>query len=171
MADPRGPPTVRRMREPIQSELPDPGLSPLDLARDVLARIERGNEYARRRKRVFRKSSTMVKSLGLGMSAASTVILGLQNLNFWTGIGFALVALLTVVNTLEPFFAWRSRWVLMEETQSRFYTLRDSLSFYLASTPAEQLDRARITEAFDEYQRIWGALGERWLEFRRVPGQ
>ncbi|MFC0433817.1 SLATT domain-containing protein [Kutzneria buriramensis] len=159
------------MREPIQSELPDPGLSPLDLAKDVLARIERGNEYARRRKRVFRQSSTVVKSLGLGMSAVSTVILGLQNLNFWTGIGFVLVALLTVVNTLEPFFAWRSRWVLMEETQSRFHTLRDSLSFYLASTPVDQLDQARITEAFAEYQRIWGTLGERWLEFRRVPGQ
>lgn len=159
------------MREPIQSELPDPGLPPLDLARDVLARIERGNEYARRRKRVFRQSSTVVKSLGLGMSAVSTIILGLQNLNFWTGIGFVLVALLTVVNTLEPFFAWRSRWVLMEETQSRFYTLRDNLSFYLASTPVDQLDPARITAAFDEYQRIWGTLGERWLEYRRVPGQ
>jgi hypothetical protein len=98
------------------------------------------------------------------------VILGFQNLNFWTGAGFVLVALLTVVNTLEPFFAWRSRWVLMEETQYRFYRLRDEMSFYLAATPADQLDPGRVGEMFGEYQRIWDGLGTRWLEVRRVPG-
>jgi hypothetical protein len=158
------------MREPIQSELPDPGLAPVDLVKDVLSRIELGNAYARKRKRWCRGWSTTVKWVGLVMSAASTVILGLQNLNFWTSIGFALVALLTVVNTLEPFFAWRSRWVLMEESQSRFYALRDELSYYLAATPVDELDRAEIKKKFDEYQRIYVALGERWLEFRRVPG-
>ena len=137
----------------------------------MLARIERGNAYARQRKWRVRRSSIAVKAVGLAMSAASTIILGLQNLNFWAGVGFVLVALLTVVNTLEPFFAWRSRWVLMEETQTRFYSLRDELSFYLAATPVDQLDPARIRAAFDDYQRIWGTLGERWLEYRRVPGQ
>ena len=149
------------MRIPIQSELPDPGLAPADLAKDVLSRIDRGNDYARSRKRWFRRCSTAAKALALAMSGASTVILGFQNLNFWTGAGFVLVALLTVVNTLEPFFAWRSRWVLLEETLYRFYRVRDELSFYLAATPADQLDRARIGEMFDEYQRIWDALGAR----------
>ena len=162
---------MRRMRQPTQSALPDPGLDPVDLAKDVLSRIERGNEYARSRKRLFRRSSTAVKALALAMSGASTVILGFQNLNFWTGAGFVLVALLTVVNTLEPFFAWRSRWVLMEETQYRFYRLRDELSYYLAATPTDQVDPARIGEMFAEYQRVWDALGSRWLEVRRVPGQ
>jgi hypothetical protein len=55
------------------------------------------------------------------LSGASTIILGLQNLDFWTELGFSLVAIATRVNALEPFFAWRSRWVLMEETQYRFY--------------------------------------------------
>jgi hypothetical protein len=33
----------------------------------------------------------------------STIILGLQKLNLWTGVAFSLVAVVTVVNTLEPF--------------------------------------------------------------------
>ncbi|QUQ66042.1 SLATT domain-containing protein [Kutzneria sp. CA-103260] len=158
------------MRAREWPEPPDPGLGPADLIKDLLLRIEVGNEYARRRKERFRRSSVAVKSVGLAMSAASTVILGLQNLNFWASVGFVLVALLTVMNTLEPFFAWRSRWVLMEEAQYRFYRLHDDLRFYLAANPIDQLDRERVDAAFEEYQRIWGTLGERWLESRRVPG-
>ena len=44
----------------------------------------------------------------------------LQDLDFWSGLGFSLVALVTVINAVEPFFNWRSRWVLMEEAQYRF---------------------------------------------------
>jgi hypothetical protein len=53
----------------------------------------------------------------------------LQDLDFWTGLGFALIALATAENTFEPFFAWRSRWVLMEEAQYEFYRLRDDATF------------------------------------------
>jgi hypothetical protein len=48
------------------------------------------------------------------LSGASTIILGVQNLDFRAGLGFALVALTTVVAAVEPFFNWRSRRLLME---------------------------------------------------------
>lgn len=102
------------------------------------------------------------------LSVASTIILGLQKLNLWTGIAFSLVAVVTVVNTLEPFFAWRSLWILMENTQHRFYRLRDELTYYVAATPPDQLDEAKIRGMFDEYQRIWDQLENRWMEFRRA---
>jgi len=150
--------------EPIQSDVPRPGLAPLDLAYDLL---ERGNLYARTRKNRFRVRSSALKIISLVMSATATIILGLQNLSFWPGLAFSLVALVTAVNTLEPFFAWRSRWVLMEETQSRFYRLRDNLTHYVAANQPDELDEAVITSMFDEYQKIWDQLGERWLQYRR----
>jgi hypothetical protein len=159
---------LRLVKPPIQSAVPDPGLSSLELAQDVLARIERANEYARSRKHRFRRRSSAVRVGVLAMSATSTIILGWQTLNVWTGLAFSLVALTTVVSALEPFFAWRSRWVLMEETQSRFYLLRDDLSFYIASHKADELDANHIEKAFHEYQTIWDRLGEQWLEYRRA---
>lgn len=102
------------------------------------------------------------------MSVTSTIILGLQPLNLWTGLAFSLVALTTVVNTVEPFFAWRSRWVLMEETQYRFYRLRDELTFYLASRPEDQVEVTMVAEIFRQYQEIWDQLGSRWIEYRRT---
>jgi hypothetical protein len=75
--------------------------------------------------------------------------------------------MITVINTLEPFFAWRSRWVLMEETQYRFYRLRDELTFYLASRAPEEIEAGKVAEMFREYQAIWDQLGTRWLEYRQ----
>jgi len=156
------------VKPPIQSAVPDPGLSPLELARDVLSRIEQANKYARTRKHRFRWRSSAVRTGALTMSATATIILGWQNLNPWTGLAFSLIALTTVVNALEPFFAWRSRWVLMEETQYRFYRLRDELTFYLASHRDDEVEASVVTEMFQQYQEIWDQLGGRWLEYRRT---
>lgn len=144
-------------------------MTPLELTRYLLARIDEAHAYARARRSRFRRSSSVLRIGSLALSAASTIILGLQDLDFWTGLGFAFVTVATVVNTLEPFFAWRSRWVLMEETQYRFNRLRDDVYFYLAATPPEELDLAKIRELFDQYQEIWDHLGNRWLESRK-PG-
>jgi hypothetical protein len=154
--------------EPTQSDIPKTGLTAVELAQDVLARIEEANRYARERKRRFRRRSATVKVGALVLSATSTIILGWQDLDFWTGLAFSLVALMTVVNAFEPFFAWRSRWVLMEETQYRFYRLHDDLSYYVAGRQPEELDLDTITRFFDDYQRIWDQQGDRWLEYRRT---
>ena len=150
--------------------MPQPGLTPLELAQDLVARIERGNDYARSRKNRFRSNSSAVKMLSLILTVASTIILGLQNLNVWTGTAFALVAVVTAVNTLEPFYAWRSRWVLMEEMQQKFYRLRDELTYYIAANQPDQLDESKVRAMFDEYQEIWDQLSSRWMEYRRTPG-
>jgi hypothetical protein len=108
--------------------------------------------------------------VSLILTVSSTIILGLQKLNIWTGIAFALVAVVTAVNTLEPFFAWRSRWVLMEEAQYKFYRLRDEHTYYIAAKQSDQLDEPTIRGMFDEYQKIWDQLSNRWMEYRRTPG-
>jgi len=71
--------TLRRMRRrsmPIQPAAPAPGLSPLELAQDLLSRIERGNDYARMKKSRFRRSSTVLHLISLTLLVASTIILG-----------------------------------------------------------------------------------------------
>jgi hypothetical protein len=150
--------------------MPRSGLTPSELAQDILARIEQGNAYARSRKNRFRSSSSVVRMVSLVLTVTSTIILGLQNLNVWTAIAFSLVAAVTAVNTLEPFFAWRSRWVLMEEAQHKFYRLRDEITYYIAANQPDQLDESKIRSMFDEYQQIWDQLSSRWMEYRRTPG-
>ena len=85
------------LREPLT-----PGLTPQELAELLAARIEEGIGYARRKRRSFRAASSWTKSVSLALSAASTIILGLQDLSFWAGLGFALGAAVTVVNAVEP---------------------------------------------------------------------
>jgi hypothetical protein len=147
------------------TDLPS-GLKPLELAHHLSTQISRGHEYAHSRKHRFRWKSVAVRLTTLVLSAASTIILGLQNLDPWTGTAFSLVAVVTVVSAMEPFFAWRSLWVLMEDASYRFHRLEDDLSYYVASTPAEEVDPERIREMFERYQEIWDSLSSRWLRFR-----
>ena len=147
------------------TDLPS-GLKPLELAHHLRDQIERGHTYARSRKHRFRWKSVTVRLTTLVLSAASTIILGLQNLDPWTGTAFSLVAVVTVVSALEPFFAWRSLWVLMEDASHRFHRLQDDLSYYIASHPAEEIDPARVGEMFEQYQEIWDSLSSRWLKYR-----
>ncbi|MFC9329746.1 DUF4231 domain-containing protein [Kitasatospora sp. NPDC057015] len=144
------------------------GLTPLETAGHLLERIRQGNAYARSRKKRFRLSSSALKVLTLSLSAASTIILGLQNLGFWAGLAFAFVALVTLLGAVESFFNWRSRWVLMEETQYRFQRLADDLEYLVASTPTAGLTYDRLQPIFDEYQSVWAHLSERWLQERRT---
>jgi hypothetical protein len=162
--------SMKTSNPPIQSAVPKPGLTPLELAQDILARIEQGNTYARSRKSQFRSSSSTVRMVSLMLTVTSTIILGLQELNVWTGIAFSLVAIITSVNTLESFFAWRTRWVLMEEVQSKLYKLRDELTYHIAANQPDQLEEPKLRAMFDEYQQIWDQLSNRWMESRRTPG-
>ncbi|WP_067521076.1 SLATT domain-containing protein [Alloactinosynnema sp. L-07] len=142
------------------------GLTPLELAGHVRSKIESAQRYAHGRKHRFRWKSVTVRLTTLVLSAASTIILGLQNLDPWTGTAFSLIAVVTVVAALEPFFAWRSLWVLMEEASYRFHRLLDELEYYVAANEPDTLDIQRVREMHDEYQRIWEKLSSNWLKNR-----
>lgn len=145
------------------------GLSPSEAAALLLDKIRQGNGYARGKKKRFSRSAAVTKVATLVLSAASTVILGLQNLNAWAGLALACVALVTLLGAIEPFFNWRSRWVLMEEAQYRFQRLADDLEYLVASTAADELTFDQLSEIFGRYQVIWDDLSRTWLEHRREP--
>ncbi len=145
------------------------GLTPAEAAGRLLDKIRQGNAYAHGKKWRFRRSSSVIKMLTLALSAASTVILGLQNLDVWAGFAFALVALGTLLGAIEPFFNWRSRWVLMEETQYRFQRLADELEHFLATTAVDDLTHDGLHPIHLQYQEVWTDLSRRWLEHRTGP--
>ncbi|MEV7546862.1 SLATT domain-containing protein [Streptomyces sp. NPDC089915] len=143
------------------------GLSPSETAALLLDKIRQGDDYARTRKRRFGRGAAATKVAALVLSAASTVVLGLQNLNPWTGLALACVALVTLLGAVEPFFNWRSRSVLMEEAQYRFRRLGDDLEYLVASTAADELTFDQLGEVFTRYQGVWDDLSRTWLEHRR----
>ncbi|MGW2377585.1 MULTISPECIES: SLATT domain-containing protein [Kitasatospora] len=143
---------------------PGVGLTPTQTAALLLDKIRRGHDYARGKKEQFRRRASVIKMLTLALSAASTILLGLHR---WTDLAFASVALVTALAAAEPFFNWRSRWVLMEEAQYRFRRLADDLEYLVASTPADDLARPGLDAVFDRYQAVWEDLSRSWLEQRR----
>lgn len=149
----------------------DQGLTPAQQAQLLLRWLDDAIAYSRRKRTGFRSASSVLKIATLALSAASTIILGIQNLDFWTGIGFALVALATVVSAVEPFFNWRSRWVLMEEQLHRFYRLQEDLAMEMARTRADDVPSDLVARYYTEYCAIWESSSRRWLEFRKSAEQ
>jgi hypothetical protein len=145
------------------------GLTPIQLAGLLKNWIDGAIAYSRRKRKGFQAASSLIKLGTVMLSAASTIILGIQDLDFWTGLGFALVALATVAGAIEPFFNWRSRWVLMEEQLHRFFRLREDLIMRVATTGEGELTHDDVRRLYDEYSEIWVSTSQRWLEYRRSP--
>lgn len=148
------------------------GLTPIEQAHQLLQWVETGNNYARERKNRFRRRSAAIRVTTLTLSAASTIILGLQDLDFWTGLGFSFIAIVTVTSALEPFFAWRFRWVLMEAAQYDFYRIGDELKYIVSSRnnlQQSELDElyGQYKELYGQYKKVWEDLSGQWLEHRR----
>jgi len=125
-------------------------------------------DWADSRKTRFRARASWAKITTLALTAASTVVLGIPAIPNRTAIALPMVALVTLISGLEPFFNWRSRWVLMEETQYRLNRIRDEMDYYLVTTSIEDLDRNRLHRFFTDQQDIWNDVSRRWIEFRKL---
>src|SRR5260370_37592615 len=99
------------------------GLSPYNTAQLLRSWTLSANGYSKTRKERFRLLSSGTKMLSLLMLGAATIILGLQNLSFWAGLGFSLVALTTAINAVEPFLNSRPTLPLPADAQPPLYPL------------------------------------------------
>jgi hypothetical protein len=140
-------------------------LSPDELLAWLQAKIGEALSYTRIRRRRFRRGSIAVRLLSLLLSGASTVILGLQNLTFWASLAFSLVAVTTVLSAVEPFFNWRSRWVLMEDMQARLHRLDHELTYLVANRHG----RPGARPARPVLRAAAGDLGGHLVRLARVP--
>ncbi|MBR7828700.1 SLATT domain-containing protein [Actinospica sp. MGRD01-02] len=120
------------------------------------------------RKARFRARASWAKILTLALTAASTVVLGFTWLPARASVALPMVALVTVISALEPFYNWRSRWILMEETQYRLQRLRDEMDYFLVTTPTADVRKSDFDGFFRDHQKIWAETSRRWIEYRRL---
>ena len=125
-------------------------------------------EWADSRKHTFRRRASYVKVATLLLTAAATVVLGIEAIPSRAAIALPMVALVTVFSALDSFYNWRSRWVLMEEAQYRMNRLRDEIDYYIITTPAAELQEERLKEFFLDQQATWNDVSRRWVEFRKL---
>jgi hypothetical protein len=146
------------------------GLPTHEAARHLRDLVVAHMAWTHSRRARFRAWASTFKGASLALTASSTVILGLQDLTPWASVAFSMVALVTVLNAAEPFFNWRSRWILMEEAQYRLQRLRDELDYYLLTNEPEKMRKDDLDRFFTEGQTIWRDISRRWLEFRKMAG-
>lgn len=125
-------------------------------------------DWADSRKTRFRWRATCIKVVSLVLTAASTVVLGIDAIPARASIALPMVASVAALGAAETFFNWRSRWVLMEEAQYRLNRLRDEMDYYLVATPSAEFDRARLDQFFAVQQAIWSDVSQRWIAFRKL---
>lgn len=128
-------------------------------------------DWAEFRKRRFRRRAAVVKVGTLVLTAVSTVILGIEAIPARASIALPAVALVTLLSALDSFFGWRSRWVLMEETQFRLNQIRDEMDYYLVCTPTDELSRTKLGQFFHDQQDVWTYVNRRMMEFRKLDRQ
>jgi hypothetical protein len=97
----------------------------------------------------------------------STVILGIPAIEGRATIALPLVAGVTFLAGLDAFFNWRSRWLLMEETQYKLNRVRDEIDFVLVSTQPTALTTRDLRRFFSDQQDVWSDVSRRWVGFRR----
>lgn len=147
---------------------PPTGLPPSELARWVQGQLTAWIEWSEFRRRRFRRSASLVRALSFALSVASTVILGLQDLNFWASLAFSLGAVGTAVGAIEPFFNWRARWVLMEESEARLRRIKDELDYLLVGTASDLIRFEDVDPFFRRAQEVWADVTRRWLDQRHI---
>lgn len=125
-------------------------------------------DWADSRKTRFRSRAARTRIATLALTASSTVVLGIPAIPNRTSVALPMVALVTLIGGFEPYFNWRSRWVLMEETQYRLNRIRDEMDYYLVITPESDISRKRLDEFFKAHQEVWSDVSRRWIEFRTL---
>jgi hypothetical protein len=125
-------------------------------------------DWADSRKVRFRKQASRTRIATLALTARLTVVLGIPAIPDRTSIALPMVALVTLLGGLEPYFNWRARWVLMEETQYRLNRIRDEMDYYLVITPEADISQDKLHDFFKAQQEVWSDVSRRWIEFRKL---
>jgi hypothetical protein len=121
-----------------------------------------------KRNKIF---SVAVRVAALLFSGSATILLGLQVSKEYKGsltnLAFTFSVVLTMLNTLEPFFNFRSFWVEHEAANARFNKLEDRIRFYQRGKAPAEIKEESVTSFYEEYEKIWDDLNESWYRERR----
>jgi hypothetical protein len=148
-----------------------PGRILQDKATQLQQELEAGIQHARAKKRSSQLRASVIKLAIIFFSGLATVLLGLQIPSVegtLKQIAFALGAIVTMLNAVEPFFNYRALWVEHESALAGFYRIRRDLVYYLRGLPTDQLDGKVLKKFHDQYQAVWDQLSTAWIGYRRA---
>jgi hypothetical protein len=115
----------------------------------------------------YRAISIGVRVLGILLAGGATIILGVSNLPTPANIAFSFTAIITLVNSLEPFFNLRSIWVIQEEALAAFRSLHEELRFEVAKTASGKVNEQYLRQIFERYEGVWSSASSSWIGERR----
>ncbi|MBO9051421.1 hypothetical protein [Curtobacterium flaccumfaciens] len=146
------------------------GVAPIDLANQVREQFYKDRNYLRLKRRRWAIGAVAIRLIALGLSSTATILLGLSELSGPAAWGFALSAIVTTVTALEPFFNFRSRWISADEALAGWHRAEEELTTYAATTPAANMELAKVVE-YDQMRRDeWSRFSQEWLSDRRSSG-
>jgi len=134
------------------------------------SKIAEAIQHTSANRRDNRRKATTIKVATVILSAAATILLGLQIAGlekYFKDVAFVFSTLVTLLAALEPYFNYRALWVEHELALSRFHRLRDELDYYVAGLEPGQLSEERLGEFYTKYQDVWSELSSAWIQHRR----
>jgi len=134
------------------------------------AKVDDAIKKVRGNRRDNRRKASLIKLTATFCSATATILLGLKVPNLesqFKDIAFVLIALITLLSALEPFFNFRALWVEHEIALWKFRRLRDKIEFYLAGNKPEKMSVDEINSFHAEFQTIWDDLSQSWINYRK----
>jgi hypothetical protein len=141
----------------------------IDVLRDAIAeRISViQTRVADNRQRGFR-----LKLLITGLSALTTVLLGLKGFSELVGTVVQNVALITsalvsLFAAWDAFFNYRAIWLRFQATLGQLKELEKDLRYQTAEG-GQPLDDAKLDELYGRYRQIMSEHNASWLQLRRV---
>lgn len=129
-------------------------------------------EYVDKKTRENKSRATTVRMATLSLSGLATLFLGLKLgggfQEIAVSVAFALTAIVTFLNALEPFFNFRALWVEHESAEAKFKKLYDDFRFYREGKKPEAMESAAIEQFYARYAEAWAELNEAWSRERKA---
>jgi predicted flap endonuclease-1-like 5' DNA nuclease len=132
--------------------------------------IQESIVHINNKKRQNRRRASYIKVTTILLTSVATVLLGLQVTGLektFKDIAFAMGAVVTLLNALEPFFNFRALWIEHEVALADLHRLQDEFDFYLAGMEPKELKLEELKGFNKRFGEIWGNLNQAWIGYRK----
>lgn len=133
-------------------------------------KLETDISNIQRRSNKNRDKSSWIGISAIILGACITILLGLQ-IGSLQGIfkNIALICgvLVTVVNSIDRLFNFRTAWIKQTVTILKLQTLKSEIEFYkIGLQEHEAIDDNQVKRFFEQYKEIWNIIADEWSELR-----
>lgn len=119
----------------------------------------------------YRQRTVKFTILSAFLSALTTVLIGVGQIYDWqplSVVALTVSAFMSIVNTWDGLFNFRSRWVNNNETLMKLYELNSDIQFEKSK---QTLQSENIDKFYQKYKEILQAANESWKSDRLSQNQ